>query len=120
MSKVINTAAIVDGFYEDAESRAAAYALMGYVTDFEYDVFDDLKDQIIATEAPAGVMAVIDHGGVTKRVSASQYSVGFPHPMIALAISNVNEGDKLESFALFANEGKGFVPIHFSTEKAPA
>ena len=122
MSKLvpINTSEIIDEFYEYTDRRAAAYALIGRVTEFEHQVFEDLEEQITGGNDGSGAMAVITHEGATKRVSATYYPERFPVPMVALAISNVDKGDRLESFALFANEGNGFVPIGFETEQVSA
>lgn len=114
--KVVNVSEITETFFEFSPVNSSeAYELMGEPSDVELDMIDHIVEDTELAEKSGCLLftARLKDSGrtlVCKACRFDEYAV----PIIALALFNA-QSEKIESYSLFANEGKGFWPINFHT-----
>ena len=121
---VVNIVEITEAFFEESPIDASVgYDLLGTPSDSELDVIDNLIETSELAETEVVVLVEMTEKSSGRRLlaKAARFDKYGP-PIIALAIFDADEStpedQKIESFALFADEGKGFWPINFEAMAA--
>ena len=118
--KVVNIAEIIDKFVGGNKVKhRKAYKLLSDPSDRELNLFYGLPPEDVPLH-PAGTLAMVEaeSNKAQTLVSACRFDDYGP-PIIAMSLKHPGSM-RMKSFSLFADEGKGWVPIRFQTQTATA
>ena len=119
---VVNIAEITEKFFEESPiDSSVGYDLLGVPSDMELDVIDNLIEtefaRLYAEKEIVVLVKITEKSSGRNLLAKAARFDSYGPPIIALALFDADESmaenQVIESFALFADEGNGFVPINF-------